>query len=82
MRVLEGADLESVRRRGRRLSLKSVQRYTKSHVLIERRATLNRDVIQRGTELRTAWLREFGKVALARRGEAPYDAVSRASGMS
>ena len=45
---MRGEPLESIRRRGRWVSLKSVMRYTKHHVLVERRAAVDKLLITQG----------------------------------
>lgn len=47
-RVMRGESLESIRRRGRWVSLKSVARYTKHHVLVDRRAAVDKLIIMQG----------------------------------
>ena len=47
-RVMRGEPLESIRRRGRLVSLKSMTRYTKHHMLVERRAAVDKLLIMQG----------------------------------
>ena len=43
--------LEEIRRRGRWVSQKSVQRYTKTHVLVERESIMSDEQLKRGKNL-------------------------------
>ena len=76
-RALRGVSLEAIRRRGRWASLKSVQRYTKSHVLLARRARLGAERMTAGRAILNNLPKLFLNVSLPGRSSAFARAMRR-----
>ena len=77
--VLHGRrTLEEIRRRGRWVSQKSVQRYTKTHVLVERESIMSDEQLKRGKNL---WknLPQFLSKASAGQSDAAANALRAAA---
>ena len=76
-KALRGISLEAIRRRGRWAFLKSVQRYTKSHVLLARRARLGAERMSAGRAILNDLPKLFLNVSLPGRSSAFARAVRR-----